>query len=148
MKKLGLIFTLAVAGFGVCAGNAEARDQIRAVGSSTVYPFATVVAEEFGTKTDFRTPIVESTGTGGGFKLFCGGVGEQFPDVTNASRQIEDSEVQLCKSNGINKITEIKIGFDGITFSNSVEGNKYNLSKKMAIKVQFYTIFFKNNEKP
>lgn len=107
-----------------------ARDQIRVVGSSTVYPFATVVAEEFGTKTDFRTPIVEATGTGGGFKLFCEGVGEQFPDIANASRQIKDSEVQLCKSNGVNNPIEIKVGYDGIVLANDVTGDKYDLTKK------------------
>jgi len=107
----------------------EARDQIRVVGSSTVYPFATVAAEEFGTKTDFRTPIVESTGTGGGMKLFCSGVGETFPDLTNASREIKESEVKLCASNGIKKIIPVKIGFDGIVLANSTEAeNKYDLT--------------------
>lgn len=130
VKKQRLIILALILLINFSYHNAEARDQIRIVGSSTVYPFATVVAEEFGTKTDFRTPIVESTGTGGGFKLFCGGVGEQFPDIANASRKIKDSETQLCKSNGVNKIIEVPIGFDGITFANSIDGNKYDLTKK------------------
>ncbi len=129
-KKHNFLKLLTLSVIFLSAGSASARDQIRIVGSSTVYPFATVVAEEFGTKTDFRTPIVEATGTGGGFKLFCSGVGEQFPDVANASRKIKDSEIQLCKANGVNNAIEIQIGFDGITFANSVEGDKYNLTKK------------------
>jgi len=99
--------------------SASARDQIRIVGSSTVYPFATVVAEEFGRGGDFKTPIIESTGTGGGLKLFCAGVGVSHPDITNASRRIKDSEVELCARNGVDDITEISIGFDGIVLANS-----------------------------
>lgn len=99
--------------------SAEARDQIRIVGSSTVYPFATVVAEEFGRGGKFKTPIIESTGTGGGLKLFCGGVGVTHPDITNASRRIKDSEVELCASNGVSEIVEVAIGFDGIVLANS-----------------------------
>ena len=98
---------------------AEARDQIRIVGSSTVYPFATVVAEEFGKTTDNKTPVVESTGSGGGLKLFCAGVGIDHPDITNASRRIKLSEVDRCAENGVTDITEVKIGFDGIVLANS-----------------------------
>jgi phosphate transport system substrate-binding protein len=98
---------------------AQARDQIRIVGSSTVYPFATVVAEEFGRQGTFKTPIIESTGTGGGLKLFCAGVGVRHPDITNASRRIKDSEIELCASNGVEQVTEIQIGFDGIVFAHS-----------------------------
>ena len=98
---------------------AEARDQIRIVGSSTVYPFATVVAEEFGKTTDNKTPVVESTGSGGGLKLFCAGVGVNHPDITNASRRIKLSEVDRCAENGVTDITEVKIGFDGIVLANS-----------------------------
>ena len=98
---------------------AEARDQIRIVGSSTVYPFATVVAEEFGKTTDNKTPVVESTGSGGGLKLFCAGVGIDHPDITNASRRIKTSEVDRCAENGVTDITEVKIGFDGIVLANS-----------------------------
>ncbi|MGH0029418.1 MAG: PstS family phosphate ABC transporter substrate-binding protein [Myxococcota bacterium] len=98
---------------------ASARDQIRIVGSSTVYPFATVVAEEFGRSSSFKTPIIESTGSGGGLKLFCAGVGVDHPDITNASRRIKQSEVDLCAGNGITAITEIQIGYDGIVLANS-----------------------------
>ena len=87
---------LATAGIALLAGYASARDQIRIVGSSTVYPFSTVVAEEFGRSTSFKTPIIESTGTGGGFKLFCAGVGLDTPDISNASRAIKSSEMELC----------------------------------------------------
>jgi phosphate transport system substrate-binding protein len=98
---------------------AQARDQIRVVGSSTVYPFATVVAEELGRGGKFKTPIVESTGTGGGLKLFCAGAGVDTPDIANASRRIKQSEVDLCAQNGVKEITEIKIGYDGIVIANS-----------------------------
>ncbi|MBM3585799.1 MAG: PstS family phosphate ABC transporter substrate-binding protein [Alphaproteobacteria bacterium] len=98
---------------------AEARDQIRIVGSSTVFPFSTAVAEEFGKTSGFKTPIVESTGTGGGMKLFCGGVGVDHPDITNASRVIKESEVKLCAENDVAEIVEVKIGFDGIVIANA-----------------------------
>ena len=98
---------------------AEARDQIRIVGSSTVFPFAAVVAEEFGKTTDNKTPVVESTGSGGGLKLFCAGVGIDHPDITNASRRIKLSEVDRCAENGVTDITEVKFGFDGIVLANS-----------------------------
>jgi phosphate transport system substrate-binding protein len=107
---------------------ASARDQIRIVGSSTVYPFATVVAEEFGRGSSFKTPIIESTGTGGGLKLFCAGVGVDHPDITNASRRIKASEVELCGGNGVEKITEIRIGYDGIVMANSKASPRTNLT--------------------
>ena len=98
---------------------AEARDRIRVVGSSTVFPFSTAVAEQFGKTTDFPTPVVESTGSGGGLKLFCAGLGVGHPDMTNASRRIERSEVDLCASNGVADVVEVKIGYDGIVVANS-----------------------------
>jgi phosphate transport system substrate-binding protein len=104
------------------------RDQIRIVGSSTVYPFATKVAESFGRSTNFKTPVIESTGSGGGFKLFCAGVGVDHPDITNASRAIKSSEVELCKANGVKDITEVKIGFDGIVVANSKKAQQFKLS--------------------
>jgi phosphate transport system substrate-binding protein len=107
---------------------AAARDQIRIVGSSTVYPFATVVAEEFGRSTGFKTPIIESTGTGGGLKLFCAGVGVEHPDITNASRRIKKSEVADCKANGVAEITEVKIGYDGIVLANSKKSARGELT--------------------
>lgn len=105
-----------------------ARDQISIVGSSTVYPFATVVAERFGKSTSFSVPKIESTGSGGGLKLFCSGVGENSPDITNASRKIKTTEVELCKKNGVNEIIEVKIGYDGIAFANSVNAPQIDLS--------------------
>ena len=110
------------------AAPAMARDQINIVGSSTVFPFSTTVAERFGKSTDFKTPVVESTGSGGGLKLFCAGVGEKFPDITNASRRIKSSEVELCASNGVAEIVEAMIGFDGIVLANSTEAAQMNLS--------------------
>ena len=99
--------------------SAQARDQIRIVGSSTVYPFSTIVAEQLGRGGKFKTPIVESTGTGGGFKLFCAGVGVDTPDIEDASRRITKSEQDLCAQNGVKDIAEIKIGYDGIVIANS-----------------------------
>ena len=95
------------------------RDQIKIVGSSTVYPYATVVAEKFGKSGKFKTPVIESTGTGGGMKLFCAGVGANHPDVTNASRAIKPKEKALCEKNGVAEIIEIIVGNDGISFAHS-----------------------------
>jgi len=116
MKKLIATAALAVVAF---AGAAEARDQIRIVGSSTVYPFSTTVAEQFGKTTSFKTPVVESTGSGGGLKLFCAGIGTEHPDITNASRAIKSSEIEKCHKNGVTEITEVKVGYDGIVVANS-----------------------------
>jgi len=110
------------------AAPAMARDQINIVGSSTVFPFATTVAERFGKSTDFKTPVIESTGSGGGFKLFCASAGEDTPDITNASRRIKPSEVELCASNGVTEIVEATIGFDGIVLANSTKAAQMNLS--------------------
>lgn len=106
------------------------RDQIKIVGSSTVFPFSTTVAERFGKNTEFKTPVVESTGSGGGLKLFCAGVGEEHPDITNASRRIKASEVELCATNGITDIVEAQIGYDGIVFANSKESTQFEVSLK------------------
>ena len=106
------------------------RNHIQIVGSSTVYPFTSVIAEEFGRNTKFKTPIVEATGTGGGFKLFCLGVGINYPDFSNASRKIEESEMKKCYENGVKGVVEIKIGYDGIVLANSRLGKKYSLTKK------------------
>jgi phosphate transport system substrate-binding protein len=107
-----------------------ARDYISIVGSSTVYPFATVVAEQFGKTTGSKTPKIESTGSGGGFKLFCSGVGVNFPDITNASRAIKSSEMKTCADNGVNEIVEVKIGYDGIVLANSKTVALLNLTRK------------------
>jgi phosphate transport system substrate-binding protein len=106
------------------------RNHISMVGSSTVYPFAAVIAENFGRESEFRTPVVESTGTGGGFKLFCSGIGPGFPDFSNASRAVKESETRRCAKNGIKNIIEIKIGYDGIVLANSVDGREFSLTKK------------------
>jgi len=106
------------------------RDQIKIVGSSTVYPFATTVAENFGRTTKFKTPIVESTGSGGGLKLFCSGLGANHPDITNASRRIKASEVKRCTENGINDIVEVKVGYDGIVLANSRKSRQMELGLK------------------
>jgi phosphate transport system substrate-binding protein len=122
------ITSLAVLSMGVAlAGAAEARDQIRIVGSSTVYPFTTTVAEQFG-KSGGKTPVVESTGTGGGMKLFCAGVGEGHPDATNASRRMKKSEFEDCQKNGVKDIVEINIGFDGLTLAQSKQGPDMKLT--------------------
>jgi phosphate transport system substrate-binding protein len=126
-------FTLAIcASLSVLAiaHAAEARDQLHMVGSSTVFPFSTAVAEQFGKSGKFKTPVVESTGTGGGFKLFCAGAGEDSPDISNASRKIKDSEIETCKKNGVTSITEITIGYDGIVLANSKKHEAYKLSVK------------------
>jgi phosphate transport system substrate-binding protein len=107
-----------------------ARDQIRIVGSSTVYPFTTTVAEQFGKTSGMKTPVVESTGTGGGFKLFCAGVGEAHPDLTNASRAIKMSEFEDCAKNGVTDIVEIKIGFDGLSLAQSKTAPDLGLTKQ------------------
>jgi len=104
------------------------RDQIRIVGSSTVYPFATKVAEQLGRTTRFKTPVIESTGSGGGLKLFCAGVGVEHPDIANSSRAIKDSEVEQCRKNGVTEITEVKIGYDGIVLSNSTRAPQLSVT--------------------
>jgi phosphate transport system substrate-binding protein len=108
----------------------SARDYIAIVGSSTVYPFATTVAEQFGKAGKFKTPKVESTGTGGGFKLFCGGVGVQYPDISDASRAIKASEVEACAKAGVKDIVEVKIGYDGIVLANSNKGKLLKVSRR------------------
>jgi phosphate transport system substrate-binding protein len=123
-----------LASFGIAAalaysGAASARDQIQVVGSSTVYPFSTIVAERFGNKGDFKTPVIESTGTGGGMKLFCQGVGSNTPDISNASRAMKSSEWENCQAAGVTDIIEVTFGNDGIAFANSIKGPKLNLTR-------------------
>jgi phosphate transport system substrate-binding protein len=129
MKRISVALA-AVAGLAITAGAAEARDSIHIVGSSTVFPFTTAVAESFGKAGKFKTPVVESTGTGGGMKLFCAGIGEGTPDITGASRKIKDSEIESCKTNGVTSITEILIGYDGIAFASSKSGQAIDISRK------------------
>ena len=115
MKKI-LVLGISASLLGF-AGTAAARDNINIVGSSTVYPFATVVAERFGKTTRFKIPKIESTGSGGGLKLFCAGVGVEHPDITNACRRVKVSEIETCATNGVNDIIEVKIGYDGIALA-------------------------------
>lgn len=112
--------------------NVNAREQVRIVGSSTIYPFSSTVAEELGATTKYSTPIVESTGSGGGMKLFCAGNGLNTPDITNSSRQIKSSELEVCHQNNVKDITEVKIGFDGIVFVHSQKAKNQNM--KLTIK--------------
>ena len=128
MKKINFILSLFAA--LVITSYASARDQIKIVGSSTVYPYATVVAEKFGKGGKFKTPVIESTGTGGGMKLFCAGVGTQHPDITNASRAIKSKEKALCAKNGVKDIIEIIVGNDGISFAHSVKAKNIDFTKE------------------
>jgi len=110
------IATAAIAVAGI-AGSAAARDQIQIVGSSTVFPYTQAVAEEFANTTDFASPVVESTGSGGGMKIFCQGIGEAHPDITGASRAMKPSEWNLCQENGVEDITEVLVGYDGLSLA-------------------------------
>ena len=128
-------FKIALPTISVLAGllmtaNAFARDNIEVVGSSTVYPFSTVVAERYGRSTGKATPKIESTGSGGGMKLFCSGVGTNYPDITNSSRRIKMSEFRKCQKNGVKDVIEVQIGYDGIVIANSVDAKSINLSRK------------------
>jgi len=127
IKKTFLVSTIAASAF---ACGAQARDQVQVVGSSTVFPFATAVAEEVGKSSGGKTPVVESTGTGGGFKLFCSGGGDNTPDVANASRAIKSSETEQCASNKAGDIIEVKIGYDGIVVANSRSAPQVSLTLK------------------
>jgi len=129
-KALSGVAVLAIAAAAMTGSAfAQSRDQIRVVGSSTVYPFTTAVAEQFGKGGQFKTPVVESTGTGGGFKLFCAGVGIDSPDASNASRAIKKSEFEDCAKNGVTDIVELKVGFDGLTVANAKAGPDLKLTK-------------------
>lgn len=135
MKRL--ILTVAAI---MLSTSAFARDQISIVGSSTVFPFATTVAEKFGQGSGFRAPVIESTGSGGGMKMFCKGIGTGFPDITNASRAIKSSEAEMCKKNGVTPI-ERQIGFDGITFSQSKDAQDFALTKEDIYKAVAFNVW-------
>lgn len=144
MKLKTALTTAALAvSLAAVSAPAMARDTINIVGSSTVYPFATVVAERFGRNTDFPTPKLESTGSGGGLKLFCDGVGTQYADMTNSSRRMKKSEFDNCQSNGVTSITEVRIGADGIVIARSKDADKMDLSLK-----QVYLALAKNVPDP
>lgn len=122
MKKTVLAFAAVLA----LSSSVVAEDNIRIVGSSTVYPFSSAIAEEFGATTKMATPIVESTGTGGGMKIFCGGNDASTPDITNASRRMKASEFETCAKNGVTNITENMIGFDGIAIAQNKKIQLYH----------------------
>ena len=130
--NIKFVAAAAAVAFSFVATDTLARDRIKTVGSSTVYPFATTVAEYFGKNTEYRTPVIESTGTGGGMKLFCAGTGLKHPDVTNASRAIKKSEKEKCKANGVTPV-EMMVGFDGIVLA----GNKSGIQLKLT-RIQLY----------
>ena len=126
LSLLSLVFVLGMIG----SSYAASRDYISIVGSSTVYPFATVVAERFGKSTQFKTPKIESTGSDGGHRLFGAGVGVKHPDITNSSRRIKKSELEKTAKNGIVEIVEVKIGYDGIVIGNSKKAETMKLTRK------------------
>ncbi|MEO0573893.1 MAG: substrate-binding domain-containing protein [Pseudomonadota bacterium] len=113
-----------------CAPGQSGRNFIVIVGSSTMYPFSTIVAERFGRRTSFKTPKVEATGSGGGFKLFCAGIGVRHPDITNSSRRIKPSELKMCASNGVGGVVEVKVGYDGIAVAYAATNETLELTLK------------------
>ena len=134
---LAIVSSLALAACGSAGsdGAGAARDSIRVVGSSTVYPFSKLVAENFvKNNADFKSPIIESTGTGGGMKLFCAGVGAQHPDIENASRRMKKSEFEDCQANGVKDIVEIQVGLDGIAFASAKGGIELKLTPEVIYK--------------
>ena len=108
---------------------AQSRDQIRIVGSSTVFPYTQAVAEQFAGMTGMKAPVVESTGTGGGMKIFCGGVGPDHPDITGASRAMKESEYEACTAAGVDSITEVLIGYDGLSIAHAIDGPDLDMTK-------------------
>ena len=134
LKKSSTIAALAIGAAALTSQAAVARDQIRIVGSSTVFPFSTAVAEQFGKTTDFSTPVVESTGSGGGIKLFCSGVGADTPDIANASRRMKASEFETCKENGVTEIVEAIVGYDGIVVANAIDAPAFALTREQLFK--------------
>ncbi|MDQ6967133.1 MAG: substrate-binding domain-containing protein [Mariprofundaceae bacterium] len=129
MKK-NMIMLAAIAASCINIGAAEARDHIQIVGSSTVYPFSSYTAEALGNTTKFKSPVVESTGSGGGMKLFCAGAGLKTPDFTNASRRMKAKEFSKCQKNGVKDITEMVVGYDGIAIAQSKKTAAINFSRK------------------
>jgi phosphate transport system substrate-binding protein len=130
MKRFFSLLGLGAIALVLTAGPAQARDQIRIVGSSTVYPFASYVTEEFGVTTKYPTPVIESTGSGGGFKLFSEGVGKKTPDISNASRRMKLSEFERCQENGVEDVHEVMIGYDGISLCENAENPQLELTRK------------------
>lgn len=126
--KYSLVIAILTSQFVFFSAAHASRDSITIVGSSTMFPFSKVVAERFGRKTPFKAPKVEPTGTGGGFKEFCRGLGISTPDIVNASRRIKPSELRLCQSNGVNEVIEIHIGYDGIVLANAIDAKPFELT--------------------
>lgn len=121
---------LASLSLAACGGaNQGSRDQIKIVGSSTVYPFTTAIAEQFVNSRGMPAPVIESTGTGAGMRFFCAGVGPQHPDMTNASRRMTPSEFDLCQQNGVTEIMEVQVGLDGIALATAANGPQINLTR-------------------
>jgi phosphate transport system substrate-binding protein len=118
-------FTVSVLALAAAAGAADARDQIQIAGSSTVLPYATIVAEAFGENFDFPTPVVEGGGSGAGRKKLCEGVGENTIDIANSSSRIKQSDIDTCKANGVDEIMEVRIGYDGIVFASDINGAEF-----------------------
>lgn len=132
MKIVTTTSALAIAAVGILAvgaAQAQTREQIRIVGSSTVFPYTQAVAEEFAQATGRPAPVVESTGTGGGMRIFCDGIGAEFPDITGASRAMTESEWARCRENGVTDVSEALIGFDGLTIAVSINGADLDLSE-------------------
>jgi phosphate transport system substrate-binding protein len=125
----GAAAATALAALGPSAAAAQSRDQIRIVGSSTVFPYTQAVAEQFSGLTGLKAPVVESTGTGGGMQIFCGGVGPEHPDITGASRAMTESEYATCQANGVDSITEILLGYDGLSIAHSIDGPDMDFTK-------------------
>jgi phosphate transport system substrate-binding protein len=152
LKKIAVAISLGALALSACqqggqgGGGAGSRDQIRIVGSSTVYPFATAVAEQFArNNSGFKAPIIEATGTGAGMKLFCAGVGTQHPDMENASRRIKLSEFEDCQKNGVKQVIEVPIGIDGIVFIEATASPQFKLTVEDIYKALAATPFGKPN---
>ncbi len=127
--RIGIIASVAVIALGATAAYAQTREQIRIVGSSTVFPYTQAVAEQYSAATGNPAPVVESTGTGGGFQIFCGGVGPDHPDITGASRAMRKSEYDLCVQNGVDSVTEVLIGYDGLSIAHASDAPDMALTK-------------------
>ncbi|MFU8824737.1 substrate-binding domain-containing protein, partial [Yoonia sp.] len=119
------VSALAIAAVSATAAVAQTRDNVQVAGSSTVLPYASIVAEAFGENFDFPTPVIESGGSGGGLARFCEGVGTNTIDIANSSRAIRDSEREACAANGVTDIIEVRIGYDGIVFASDINGPEF-----------------------
>lgn len=147
--KTFIFAAVSVGALSACGGSggssAASRDFVRAVGSSTVYPFATAVSESYARASGGKSPVIEATGTGAGMKLFCAGVGAQHPDIENASRRMKKSEYEECHKNGVKEIVEIQVGIDGIAFAESKKGPGFKLTPLDVYKAIAATPFGKPN---